>query len=49
MTPPLDARCATRRRLFPSLEQRLDDALDRLYSNAKPTPPTTVPRIAGES
>ncbi len=35
--------------LFPSLEQRLDDALDRLYTSAKPTPPARVRRIAGES
>ncbi len=35
--------------LFPSLEQRLDDALDLLYTNAKPTPPATIRRLTGES
>ncbi len=35
--------------LFPSLEQRLDDALDRLYINASPTTPATVRRLTAES
>jgi integrase len=35
--------------LFPSLEEHLDDALDRLYVDAKPTPPATVRRLTAES
>jgi len=34
--------------LFPSLEKRLDDALDRLYTNAQPQPPATVRRLTAE-